>query len=144
MKIKTKTVFGFLRVFAIMLVFTISTNLNATTHKVNSALSSELQFTSLNLVFSPLTLAVATVGDNDRWKRGFPNKIKDNTGYKKPRQNKPKQKKGCCNGPCNHTPPDETPTPGDDIPLDGGLSFLVLGAAAFGIRKLRKEKNDKI
>ena len=30
-------------------------------------------------------------------------------------------------------------TGGDSIPLDGGLSILVLGAAAFGIRKLRKK-----
>lgn len=33
--------------------------------------------------------------------------------------------------------------PTDSIPLDGGLSFLVLGAAAFGVRKLRGNKNDK-
>ena len=31
----------------------------------------------------------------------------------------------------------------DSIPLDGGLSILVLGAAAFGIRKLRGNKEDK-
>ena len=28
---------------------------------------------------------------------------------------------------------------GDKIPLDGGLSILLAGAAAFGIRKLRKK-----
>lgn len=33
--------------------------------------------------------------------------------------------------------------PSDSVPLDGGLSFLVLGAAAFGVRKLRGNKNDK-
>ncbi len=33
--------------------------------------------------------------------------------------------------------------PGDKIPLDGGLSFLVLGAAAFGVKKLRDKRNDK-
>mgnify|MGYP003637621447 CR=1 FL=1 len=31
---------------------------------------------------------------------------------------------------------------GDKIPLDGGLGILVLGAAAFGIKKLRSKKND--
>jgi hypothetical protein len=31
----------------------------------------------------------------------------------------------------------------DSIPLDGGLGILVLGAAAFGVRKLRGNKNDK-
>jgi hypothetical protein len=29
------------------------------------------------------------------------------------------------------------------IPLDGGLGILVLGAAAFGIKKLRGNKEDK-
>ncbi len=33
--------------------------------------------------------------------------------------------------------------PTDSIPLDGGLSILALGAAAFGIRKLRGKKNNK-
>mgnify|MGYP000250586093 CR=1 FL=1 len=31
----------------------------------------------------------------------------------------------------------------DSIPLDGGLGILVLGAAAFGIKKLRGNKEDK-
>ena len=29
---------------------------------------------------------------------------------------------------------------GDSVPLDGGLSILLLGAAAFGIKKLRNKK----
>ena len=29
------------------------------------------------------------------------------------------------------------------VPLDGGLGVLVLGAAAFGVRKLRGNNNDK-
>ncbi|GGK11921.1 hypothetical protein GCM10007962_02700 [Yeosuana aromativorans] len=29
----------------------------------------------------------------------------------------------------------------DSIPLDGGLSILLLGAAAFGVKKLRDKKN---
>ena len=29
---------------------------------------------------------------------------------------------------------------GDKIPLDGGLSILLLGAAAFGVKKLRDNK----
>jgi hypothetical protein len=29
---------------------------------------------------------------------------------------------------------------GDKIPLDGGLSVLLLGAAAFGVKKLRDNK----
>ena len=38
-----------------------------------------------------------------------------------------------------------TKPPTDSIPLDGGLSILMLGAAAFGVRKLRgNKKNDKV
>lgn len=33
---------------------------------------------------------------------------------------------------------------GDTIPLDGGLGILLLGAAAFGVKKLRESKNEKI
>jgi hypothetical protein len=36
----------------------------------------------------------------------------------------------------------EAGSSGDAIPLDGGLGILVLGAAAFGIRKLRGKKVD--
>tara|TARA_R110000868_G_scaffold28547_8_gene106986 strand:+ start:3573 stop:3875 length:303 start_codon:yes stop_codon:yes gene_type:complete len=31
---------------------------------------------------------------------------------------------------------------GDKIPLDGGLSILLLGAAAFGVKKLRDNKKQ--
>lgn len=33
---------------------------------------------------------------------------------------------------------------GDSVPLDGGLSILLIGAAAFGVKKLRGNKNDEI
>lgn len=32
---------------------------------------------------------------------------------------------------------------GDAVPLDGGLGILVLGAAAFGVKKLRESKNEE-
>ncbi|KAB1067348.1 hypothetical protein F6U93_11225 [Tamlana haliotis] len=137
MKNKKPSVLSFVKVCAIILVFTMSANLNATTYKSNSALSSELQFTTLNLAFSPISLAIVTVVNNDVWKRGYNDNFKENTGYGRER---PKRKRKCCNQPCNHGGNDE---PGDNIPLDGGLSLLALGAAAFGVRKLRKEKHDK-
>ena len=31
----------------------------------------------------------------------------------------------------------------DSVPLDGGLGILLLGAAAFGVKKLRENNNDK-
>jgi hypothetical protein len=33
---------------------------------------------------------------------------------------------------------------GDAIPLDGGLAILLIGAAAFGIKKLRDNKKGNI
>ncbi len=33
---------------------------------------------------------------------------------------------------------------GDCIPIDGGLSILLLGAAAFGIKRLRGNKKDEV
>ena len=38
---------------------------------------------------------------------------------------------------------DNNNTGGDTIPLDGGLSILAIGAAIFGVRKLRGNKNDE-
>ena len=56
-----------------------------------------------------------------------------NTDYKKYNKKKKKKKK---NNP-NYCDPQT----GDQVPLDGGLGVLVLGAAAFGVRKLRNRKN---
>lgn len=43
----------------------------------------------------------------------------------------------------NGNPNGRTGERSTSIPLDGGLGILVLGAAAFGIRKLRNNRNDK-
>ncbi|MBU2949827.1 hypothetical protein KO493_03850 [Tamlana agarivorans] len=138
MKNRTKSVFSFLKVFSIILVFTLSTNLNAATLKASTAISSDLNVSSLSFILSPFSLTtMATIGD-------YPNRVKDRTGYNNDRPSRSKDhgtRRGCCNGTCGGGDEGDEP---EEIPLDGGLSFLVLGAAAFGIRKLRKEKNDKI
>jgi hypothetical protein len=57
--------------------------------------------------------------------------------------------RGSEGGNCGHGPNQHAgnacggDTHTDSIPLDGGLGILVLGAAAFGVRKLRGNKNDK-
>jgi hypothetical protein len=38
----------------------------------------------------------------------------------------------------------KTDSGSQSVPLDGGLGILALGAAAFGVRKLRGNKHDKI
>lgn len=35
------------------------------------------------------------------------------------------------------------PPKGDAVPLDGGLGILLVGAAAFGVKKLRGNKNEQ-
>lgn len=35
------------------------------------------------------------------------------------------------------------PGGGDAVPLDGGLGILLVGAAAFGVKKLRENKNEQ-
>ncbi|MBP0902267.1 PID-CTERM protein-sorting domain-containing protein [Mariniflexile gromovii] len=32
----------------------------------------------------------------------------------------------------------------DSVPLDGGLGILLAGAAIFGVKKLRENKNEKV
>lgn len=42
-------------------------------------------------------------------------------------------------------PPPGLPIPPEDsIPLDGGLAILAVGAAAFGIKKLRDSKTNGV
>ncbi|MDG1728677.1 MAG: hypothetical protein P8K68_06755 [Algibacter sp.] len=31
-----------------------------------------------------------------------------------------------------------------DVPLDGGLAVLIVGAAAYGVKKLRQNKNEEL
>lgn len=47
-----------------------------------------------------------------------------------------------CGGTCG-SPKPPSGGGGTSIPLDGGLSILALGAAIFGVKKLRANKNGK-
>ena len=42
----------------------------------------------------------------------------------------------------NHNPGNTNGGGADSIPLDGGLTILLLGAAAFGVKKIKDSKND--
>jgi hypothetical protein len=50
----------------------------------------------------------------------------------------------CGNGPHPHAGNANCPGGSTSIPLDGGLSILLLGAAAFGIKKLRDNRKQII
>ncbi|GAA3599807.1 hypothetical protein Q4Q39_19105 [Flavivirga amylovorans] len=117
MKIKTNTLFKTISTFLILLALTFSTNMNASSTSMSTIPA------SMNPVFSNM---IAISGN--WW------------------QKKNKKKKRCrrcgsssCRGKCRkkrgHT---------DSVPLDGGLGILLLGGAAFGVRKLLKNKNDKL
>ncbi|GAA4957428.1 PID-CTERM protein-sorting domain-containing protein [Algibacter aquimarinus] len=113
MEIIRKKGLSLLSTILIVLAFTFSSNANATTTALNATT------TTLNLSTS---VASSTTALTWRWRKC----------------------RRCwrwfCR--CKRTPKSE-PTSGDKVPLDGGLGILVLGAAAFGVRKLRSNKNDK-
>ena len=100
---------------ALIIIFalTFSTNANAIASGQNIANSISLVITSAN---------IATVtGDFQKKKK------------KKCRKCGRRKHRGSCKGGGNNGG-------GDSIPLDGGLSILLLGAAAFGVKKLRDTK----
>ncbi len=113
-----KIINSFFKIVSAIIIFfalTFSNNVNATSSSLNITNSVSLAITSAN---------IALVSGDHFKKRPKRSRCK-RCGRKK------------CGGRCNGGG-------GDSIPLDGGLSFLVLGAAAFGITKLRGSKNDKI
>ncbi|OBQ56995.1 hypothetical protein JJL45_02215 [Tamlana sp. s12] len=145
MKNKKKSVFGLINVFAILLVFSITTNTHAATSTSSSPLP-ESNLSALTLSITPVALTTV-IGDRDKgpWAKssskdnGKKNRF-DKGGDRdqgSKNRNGCSHKRGCKCGGDNPAPPT------DDIPLDGGLSLLALGAAAFGIRKLRGNKNAK-
>lgn len=110
-----KTFLKTIRAFIIILALTFSTNTQAAT-----SLTSNWSFMS--------------------WLKGSNHKEQKKTGNKQKKEKrndwKPRhQKGGKGEGDCK---------PGDSVPLDGGLSILLIGAAAFGVKKLRGSKNDEI
>ena len=103
---------------ALIIIFalTFSTNANAIASGQNIANSISLVITSAN---------IATVtGDFQKKKK------------KKCRKCGRRKHRGSCKGGGNNGG-------GDSIPLDGGLSILLLGAAAFGVKKLRDTKKQE-
>ena len=105
---------------ALIIIFalTFSTNANAIASGQNIANSISLVITSAN---------IATVtGDFQKKKK------------KKCRKCGRRKHRGSCKGGGNNGGGNNGG--GDSIPLDGGLSILLLGAAAFGVKKLRDTK----
>ncbi|NMH86616.1 PID-CTERM protein-sorting domain-containing protein [Flavivirga algicola] len=117
MKIKT-TLFKTISMFIILLALTFSTSVSASS-------------TSLTTIPASVnTVQTNFIAISGKW------------WQKKKKKNK-KRCRRCgsesCRGKCRkkggHT---------DSVPLDGGLGILLLGGAAFGIRKLLGNKNGKL
>ncbi len=118
MKIKTNTLFKTMSMFIILLALTFSTNMNASSTSIATIPAS---------VNSVHTNFIAISG---KW---WPKKDK-----------KKKQRCRRCGSPSCKNKCRKKGGHKDGIPLDGGLSILLLGGAAFGVRKLLKTKNDKL
>ncbi|AUS05387.1 PID-CTERM protein-sorting domain-containing protein [Pseudotamlana carrageenivorans] len=142
MKNKKKSVFGLINVFAIVLVFFISSKTHASTTVSSSFSEADLSVLSLKIYTILLT---TVVGDrnNDLWSKRQPQDSEKSNRFDKRRKpkNEDNDKKGRKNRRNPHDcDPDSTPS----VPIDGGLSLLALGAIALGIKKIHKEKNNKI
>ena len=116
MKDKKQKFVNIISALAIIFTLTFSTNMNATT--------------AVSVVESPTTVALTSIHFTSIALIGNrPDKKKRPVRCKKCHR----PHKGKCNGGGS------TPS----VPLDGGLGFLMLGAAAFGVKKLRRKKDAK-
>jgi hypothetical protein len=130
MKSNKNSFFRGVSMLLIIFALTFSTNAKANSPVTSSTLTNMLTSTvDVNIV--PLQIYSLT----GNWLQGFLDWLKD------------LKKCGTCGstscGGHSHGGGDNGGgTPG--VPLDGGLGILALGAAAFGVRKLRGNKHDKI
>jgi hypothetical protein len=121
-----KIIFKSTRIFVLVLVLTLSTNTNAAT---SSVIAVPITSTSYANMSTASTKMYALTWGRIDWQKikDFFRSLCQRCGRK-------------CGGSCGpKTPPGGGTT---SIPLDGGLSILALGAAAFGIRKLRNSKKE--
>ena len=123
-----KSLVNIIGALAIILAFTFSTNANATS-------VSAVSTTNVTLATTYFTV----VGGGGSY-------YKCSKGHSGCRINHYDRKCSKCGGRrhgggCGSTP--TTPTDPDSVPLDGGLGFLMLGAAALGVKKLRGKKDAK-
>jgi MYXO-CTERM domain-containing protein len=135
MKSNKKTFFRSVKLLILLFALTFSTKTKANTPVASSALSNVVATTSdVNIV--PLQIHSLTWGW--RWiKRWWNNNCQtcgaSSCGGHSGGDGHSDDGDGCSGG-----------NGGDAVPLDGGLGILALGAAAFGVRKLRGNKHDKI
>ena len=126
-----KSLVNIIGALAIILSFTFSTSANATSV---SAVS------TTNLTLATTFFTVTGGGGYYYCNRGH-------RGCRRTHYNRCgkcyKRHSGSCSTGGGHTGGGSTPTPPDSVPLDGGLGFLMLGAAALGVKKLRGKKDAK-
>lgn len=122
-----KTFVNIIATLAIILAFSFSTNVNATSVSAVSTTNVTLATTHFMVVG----------GGSRRCNWGHRRCYIRHYGSSKCGSCGHNSHSGGCSGGGS------TPTPPDSVPLDGGLGFLMLGAAALGVKKLRSKKDAK-
>ncbi|WP_372756520.1 PID-CTERM protein-sorting domain-containing protein [Mariniflexile sp.] len=105
----------------------------------NYAFLNKFKITFLILAFA-FSFSTYASGNNDRAKEKIKVKIKQKDKRNNFIRNGNRDDNHKHTRTCGHNDGGTS----DSIPLDGGLSILLVGAAAFGIKKLRDSKNENI
>jgi hypothetical protein len=136
MKSNKNSFFRGISMLLIIFALTFSTNAKANSPVASSALSN-IVATSVVVKIVPAKMYSLT--------GGFLSGIKDWFRNRKRNRRTHTHYRGCGHGDSSQGGSDDHHgNGGDAVPLDGGLGILALGAAAFGVRKLRGNKHDKI
>ncbi|WP_152596272.1 PID-CTERM protein-sorting domain-containing protein [Algibacter lectus] len=123
-----KSLVNIIGALAIILAFTFSTNANATSVSAVSTTNVTLATTHFMVVGGGRS-RTCNWGHKRCYTRHYGSPKCGSCGHNS-------HSGGCSGG-------GTTPTDPDSVPLDGGLGFLMLGAAALGVKKLRGKKDAK-
>ncbi|SFZ89692.1 hypothetical protein SAMN05428642_101506 [Flaviramulus basaltis] len=124
MKTRKITLFKSINLIALTLFLVFSVNANAINLDTN-LITSTTKISSTNLKTAPAQLILSSMSFWD-WLVSLFNKEKFRDNH----------------NPNSGNEGNPNSVGGDSIPLDGGLTILLLGATAFGVKKLRDSKNE--
>ena len=130
MKLNKKTIYRSVSVLLLLFALTFSSNAKASS-PIASSLTTNFIASTADLNIVPAKIHPLTWSFWRRIKRWFNNNC-STCGA------------SSCGGHDNHEDNHNGGGSTDSVPLDGGLSLLLLGATAIGVRKLRSNKDDKI
>ncbi|WP_299550166.1 PID-CTERM protein-sorting domain-containing protein [Seonamhaeicola sp.] len=138
MKIKGNIFVKTFRMVTIVFVFILCGNTNTASASTNSI---KLNHVPLSTITASTHTYALTNSWSEWWKKWWKdNKNKDEVKRKNRKWWKKFWKNAWDNNNENNLPEKRKRNRTDSIPLDGGLGILLLGAAAFGVKKLRGKK----